>query len=287
MARLLRSLIFVPGNNSRFLEKAKTFSADMVCFDLEDSVPKEEKDSARNLIKEALSKRLEYKSEVYVRTNSPVSGMISQDLSKIVQKGIDGIVIPKVNNTIELKKIIKTLATLEKKRKLKPIEIIPSIESAEGVVNTYAIASSSNRVSALVFGVFDLLNDLGIEYTKQPEGAKYARAKIPLDARAAGKYVIDAIWQDLNDESGLKDDCIIGRNLGYVGKSIIHPNQIPVVHKIFYPTQAEIEWAKKVCQVYMESTKKSKGATKVEGKMIDEVHFKRAKSLLYSINISV
>ena len=287
MARLLRSLIFVPGNNSRFLEKAKTLSADIVCFDLEDSVPKEEKESARNLIKEALSKRFEYKAEVYVRTNSPASGIIPQDLSKIVQKGIDGIVIPKVNNVAELKKIIKTLASLEKKRKLKPIEIIPSIESAEGVVNTYGIASSSNRVSALVFGVFDLLNDLGIEYTKQSEGAKYARAKIPIDARAAGKHVIDAIWQDLNDEDGLEEDCIIGRNLGYVGKSIVHPNQIPAVHKIFYPTQAEIDWAKKVCQAYLESTKKNKGATKVEGKMIDEVHFKRAKALLDSINISV
>ncbi len=287
MARLLRSLIFVPGNNSRFLEKAKTLSADIVCFDLEDSVPKEEKEFARNLIKEALSKRLEYKAEVYVRTNSPASGMIPKDLSKIVQKGIDGIVIPKVNNVVELKKIIKTLANLEKKRKLKPIEIIPSIESAEGVVNTYTIASSSNRVFTLVFGLFDLLNDLGIEYTKQPKGAKYARAKIPLDARAAGKYVIDAIWQDLNDEAGLEEDCIIGRHLGYVGKSIIHPNQIPIVHKIFYPTQAEIEWAKKVCQAYMESTKKSKGATKVEGKMIDEVHFKRAKALLDSINVAV
>lgn len=287
MTRLLRSLIFVPGNNSRFLEKAKTLSADIVCFDLEDSVPNEEKESARNLIKEALSKRFEYKAEVYVRTNSPASGIIPQDLSRIVQKGIDGIVIPKVNNVAELKKIIKTLASLEKKRKLKPIEIIPSIESAEGVVNTYHIASSSSRVSALVFGVFDLLNDLGIEYTKQPEGAKYARAKIPIDAKAAGKYVIDAIWQDLNDEDGLKEDCIIGRNLGYVGKSIIHPNQIPAVHEIFYPTQAEIDWAKKVCQAYLESTKKNKGATKVEGKMIDEVHFKRAKVLLDSINISV
>jgi len=287
MARLLRSLIFVPGNNSRFLEKAKTLSADIICFDLEDSVPKEEKESARNLIKDALNKRLEYKSEVYVRTNSPDSGMIPQDLSKIVQKGIDGIVIPKVNNTIELKKIIKTLATLEKKHKLKSVEIIPSIESAEGVVNTYAIASSSNRVSALVFGIFDLLNDLGIEYSKQSEGAKYARAKIPLDAKAAGKYVIDAIWQDLNDEPGLEEDCKIGRSLGYVGKSIIHPSQIPIVHKIFYPTQAEIGWAKKVYQAYVESTKKSKGATSVEGKMIDEVHFKRAKALLDSINISV
>ncbi|HWY35071.1 MAG TPA: CoA ester lyase [Nitrosopumilaceae archaeon] len=287
MARLLRSLIFVPGNNSRFLEKAKTLLADIVCFDLEDSVPNEEKESARNLIKEALSKRSEYKAEVYVRTNSPASGIIPQDLSKIVQKGIDGIVIPKVNNVAELKKIIKTLVSLEKKRKLKPIEIIPSIESAEGVVNTYHIASSSNRVSTLVFGVFDLLNNLGIEYTKQPEGAKYARAKIPVDARAAGKHVIDAIWQDLNDENGLEGDCIIGRSLGYVGKSIIHPNQIPTVHKIFYPTQAEIEWAKKVCQTYIDSTKKNKGATKVEGKMIDEVHFKRAKALLDSINISL
>ena len=210
MARLLRSLIFVPGNNSRFLEKAQTLSADIVCFDLEDSVPIEEKESARKLIREALINHEKYKAEVYVRTNSPASGMITEDLSKIVQKGIDGIVIPKVNNITELKKIIKTLASLEKKRKLAPIEIIPSIESAEGVVNTYAIASSSNRISTLVFGVFDLLNDLGIEYTKQAEGAKYARAKIPLDARAAGKYVIDAIWQDLNDDAGLEEDCRIG-----------------------------------------------------------------------------
>jgi len=283
MARLLRSLIFVPGNNPRFLEKAKTLSADIVCFDLEDSVPLNEKDSARNLIKEALAKRSEFKSEVYVRTNSPVSGLIPDDLHKIVQKGIDGIVIPKVNNIKELKKIEKLLVMLEKKRKLKPIELIPSIESAEGVVNAYNIASSNKRISALVFGVFDLLNDMGIEYTKQADGAKYARAKIPVDAKAAGKYAIDAIWQDLNDENGLEQDCTIGRNLGYVGKSIIHPNQISVTHRIFHPTKDEIDWAEKVCQAYMESTKKNKGATVVEGKMIDEVHFKRARALLDSV----
>ncbi len=283
MARLLRSLIFVPGNNSRFLEKAKTLPADIICFDLEDSVPREEKDAARNLIKEALAKRSEYKAEVYVRTNSPTSGMIADDLTKIVQKGIDGIVIPKVNNIKELKKIDYLLTNLEKKRKLKPIELMPSIESAEGVVNAYNIVSSNKRISALVFGVFDLLNDMGIEYTKQPEGAKYARAKIPIDAKAAGKYAIDAIWQDLSDEAGFGMDCMIGKSLGYAGKSIIHPDQIPVVHRIFHPNQAEIEWAEKVYQAYMESTKKSKGATIVEGKMIDEVHFKRARALLDSV----
>lgn len=282
MSRLLRSLLFVPGNNQRFLEKAKTLSADIVCFDLEDSVPLEEKNSARNLIKGILEKRSDYQSEIYIRTNSPVSGMISDDLTAIVQKGIDGIVIPKVNNVKEIKKIEKTLTGLEKKRKLKPIELMASIESSEGVVNAYSIASSSKRISALVFGVFDLLNDLGVEYTKQAEGAKYARAKIPIDAKAAGKYALDAIWQDLNDVAGLEQDCVMAKNLGYAGKTIIHPNQIQTVHGIFYPTTYEIEWAKKVINAYESAKEKKKGATKVEGKMIDEVHFKRAKALLAS-----
>ena len=286
MARLLRSLLFVPGNNQRFLEKAKTLSADIVCFDLEDSVPLEEKKSARNIIKEALEKRTDYQAEIYVRTNSPMSGLIVEDLVAIVQKGIDGIVIPKVNNASEIKKIEKALANLEKKRRLKPIELMASIESAEGVVNAYSIASSSKRVSSLIFGVFDLLNDLGIEYTKQAEGAKYARAKIPIDARAAGKYALDAIWQDLNDESGLEQDCIMAKNLGYAGKTIIHPNQIQTTHRIFYPTSSEVEWAKKVIDAYVSAKKKKKGATKVEGKMIDEVHFKRAQTLLQSVNLT-
>lgn len=280
MSRLFRSLIFVPGNNPRFLEKAKTLSADIVCFDLEDSVPDSEKKNARNLIKNALKTRSQYTSEIYVRTNSPTSGKIQDDLKEIVQKGIDGIVIPKVNNATELKKIEKTLALLEKKQKLQPIGLIPSIESAEGVVNTHEIASASKRISAIVFGVFDFLNDMGIEYTKQPEGAKFARAKIPIEAKAVGVYALDAIWQDLKDEKGLIEDCKIGKSLGYVGKTIIHPDQILIIHKTFHPNKTELEWAEKVCNTYEKSTKKGKGATTVDGKMIDEVHYKRAKSLL-------
>ena len=280
MARLLRSLLFVPGNNARFIEKAKILTADIICFDLEDSVPTEEKKPARNLIKNVLTNRSQYRAEVYVRTNSPTSGMILADLAEIVQKGIDGIVIPKVNDANEITKIEKILISLEKKRKLKPIELMPSIESAAGVVNAYRIASSSERVSALVFGVFDLLNDLGVEYTKQAEGARYSRSKIPIDAKAAGKYAIDAIWQDLNDTVGLKQDCLVARNLGYSGKSIIHPDQIEATHRVFHPTPTEIEWAKKVIEAYSLAKKKKKGATKIDGKMIDDVHVKRAKTLL-------
>jgi citrate lyase subunit beta / citryl-CoA lyase len=280
MTQLFRSLIFVPGNNPRFLEKAKKIHADIVCFDLEDSVPDDEKISARKLIKNALKSRSEYSSSIFVRTNSPLSGKIPSDLKEVVQKGIDGIVIPKVNNVAELKKIQKILSGLEKSKKLKPIQIIPSIESAEGVVNSYPIASFGQRVTAIVFGIFDLLNDLGVEYTKNSPGGKYSRYKIPVDAAAAGISAIDGIWQDLNDLKGLQKDCNFGKSLGYAGKSIIHPDQISMVHKSFYPNKTEILWAEKVCKVYLESTKKGKGATTVNGKMIDEVHYKQAQALL-------
>jgi citrate lyase subunit beta/citryl-CoA lyase len=280
MTQLFRSLIFVPGNNPRFLEKAKKIQADIVCFDLEDSVPDDEKTSARKLIKNALKSRSEYSSSIFVRTNSPLSGKIPSDLKEIIQKGIDGIVIPKVNNVTELKKIQKTLSGLEKSKKLKPIQIIPSIESAEGVVNSYSIASFGKRVTAIVFGIFDLLNDLGVEYTKDSPGGKYSRYKIPVDAAAAGISAIDGIWQDLNDLKGLQKDCNFGKSLGYTGKSIIHPDQISMVHKSFYPNKTEISWAEKVCKVYLKSTKKGKGATTVDGKMIDEVHYKQAQALL-------
>ena len=158
---------------------------------------------------------------------------------------------------------------------------MPSIESALGVVNCYEIASSSKRIDALVFGIFDLLNDMGIEYIKgNPRGAKYSRYKVPVAATAAGVAAIDGIWQDLKDKNGFTKDCQVGKSLGYVGKSVIHPDQIQTVHKIFHPNKTEIKWAKKVCSVYEKSTKKGKGATVVEGKMIDEAHYKRAKALL-------
>lgn len=280
MTRLFRSLLFVPGNNSKFLEKAKTIKPDIVCFDLEDSVPNTEKKTARKFIQNALDDRNQYPASVFVRTNSPASGKITDDLEAVVRKGLDGIVIPKVNTVSELSRIEKKISLLEKKHKLQPTFLIPSIESAQGVVNCYSIASFSKRIIAVVFGVFDLLNDMGIEYSKQSEGAKYARSKIPLDAKAAGVVAIDAIWQDLRDEKGLEKDCKIGKNLGYSGKSIIHPEQIEVTHKSFHPNKTEIEWAKKVCNAYLKSVKKGKGATTVEGKMIDEVHYKQAKALL-------
>ncbi len=280
---MFRSLIFVPGNSTRFIEKAKTLQADIICFDLEDSVPSNEKDAARKIIADALARRQEYSKPVYVRTNSPESGLISADLKAVVQKGIDGIVVPKVNDAAEIIEIKKQVAALEAERGTGRIALMPSIETAKGVVNTYPIASADDRINALVFGVFDFLYDMRLDYDEHDDtGYAYARAKVPVDTRAAGVHAIDAIWQKIDDAAGLVRDATIAKRLGYSGKSIIHPSQIEPVHKVFLPSKNEIEWAKKVVQALGEAMEKGsgRGAVRLEGRMVDAVHYKQAKAIL-------
>ena len=281
---MFRSLIFVPGNSMRFVEKAKTLAADIICFDLEDSVPDNEKDAARRIISETLlARRQEYSGIVYVRTNSPESGLIPDDLKAVLQEGIDGIVVPKVNDVSEMLEIKKHIVMLEKERKTDKIALMPSIETARGVVNAYLIASADERIKALVFGVFDFLYDMRLDYDEHdPVGYSYVRAKVPVDARAAGVHAIDAIWQKIDDIDGLTRDATMARRLGYSGKSIIHPSQIEPVHKVFRPSKNEVEWAKKVVQALGQAMKKGtgRGAVRLEGKMIDAVHYKQAKAIL-------
>jgi len=280
---MFRSLIFVPGNRIRFVEKAKTLAADIICFDLEDSVPENEKHAARGIIAETLlARRQEYSGHVYVRTNSPESGLVPDDLKAILQKGIDGIVVPKVNDACEMLEIKKHIVMLEKERKIGKIALMPSIETARGVVNAYLVASADERIKALVFGVFDFLYDMRLDYDEHdPLGYSYVRAKIPIDARAAGIPAIDAIWQKIDDIDGLIRDATMARRLGYSGKSIIHPSQIEPVHNVFRPSKSEVEWAKKVVQALAQAMDKGtgRGAVRLEGRMIDAVHYKQAKAI--------
>lgn len=279
---MFRSLIFVPGNSARFVEKAKTLHADIVCFDLEDSVPATEKLSARKIIAETLSRRQEYSAQVYVRTNSLESGLLLEDLRAAARKGIDGIVVPKVNDANETLEIIKQVAMVEAEKRIE-MTVMPSIETAKGVINAYKIANTDDRINALIFGVFDFLYDMRLDYDERDaSGYSYARAKIPVDARAAGVGAIDAIWQKIDDVKGLVNDATIAKRLGYSGKCIIHPGQIDPVHKVFHPTKSEIEWARKVVVALGEAMEKGsgKGAVRLDGRMVDAVHYKQAKAIL-------
>jgi citrate lyase subunit beta / citryl-CoA lyase len=287
---LYRSLIFVPGNSKRFVEKAKALKADIICFDLEDSVPANEKDAARKIIAEALTHRTHYKSNFYVRINSLESDLESLDLAEVIKEGIDGVVVPKVNDESQIKVLDNRISTLEDDQQMikESIKLVPSIESARGVVNAYSIARSSQRVNAMVFGIFDFLYDMRLDYIENDnlEEYVYARAKVPVDARAAGVESFDGIWQNVDDIEGLTKDAMVAKRLGYSGKSIIHPSHIDPVHMVFVPTTSQIKWATRVVEALQEAMERGEGqgAVKLEGKMIDAVHYKQAKAILDSIN---
>ena len=282
---MFRSLIFVPGNSERFVEKAKTLSADIICLDLEDSVPANEKASARKIVAVALAHRNEFKGSVYVRTNSVESGLVAEDLAASVRAGLDGVVIPKVNDELEIMDVVKQVASLESPSQ-PSVNIMPSIETARGVVSAYRIATADDRINCLVFGVFDFLHDMKLDYDEHDAtGYSYARAKIPVDARAAGIDAVDAIWQKIEDLDGLTRDATMARMLGYSGKSIIHPSQIEPVHNAFRPSMDQIQWARKVVLALGEAMEKGsgRGAVSLEGKMIDAVHYKQAKAILDAV----
>ena len=287
-----RSLIFIPGNNQRFLEKSRTINSDIICYDLEDSVPQEEKETARESVRSAIqtiNKIDDANKEriLAVRINSPTSDQMVTDLKKVITPGIDAIVIPKVDDDKQIAEISRIIEKEENAKNIQSgiIKIIPSIESALGVVNAYNIAKSDQRITTLVFGIFDFLHDMKIDNQdiETITSFMYGRAKVPVDARAAGIDSIDSIWQDIHDHSGLIKDLDLGKKMGYNGKCIIHPAQIEHVHNAFSASTQDIEWAKKVVQALDSAKNNSAGAVKLEGKMVDAVHYKQAKRILDSI----
>ena len=285
---MFRSLLFIPGNNTKFIAKSYSLSPDILCYDLEDSVPLNEKENARKNISEIFQLN-QYKNNslIYVRINSIESGLFETDLRTIVHSGLNGIVIPKVNTISDIGKAKEVIKERELSMGLEvgKIKLIPSIETAKGVLNAYKLAKSA-RVTAIVFGIFDYLYDMGIA-DDDSVSTSYARSKIPVDAVAAGVVAIDGIWQNIDDISGLERDARFARKMGYAGKSIIHPSHITPTHQIFTPTPKQIEWAKKVLLLMQETIEKGsgKGAVRLEGKMIDAVHYKQAKSILYAADL--
>jgi citrate lyase subunit beta/citryl-CoA lyase len=304
---MYRTLLFIPGNNKKFLDKSKSIYPDILCFDIEDSVPLSEKSIGREMISQTLKSYTHnltikdtnnntnnkfnednntddnHSPQIFVRINSFESGLYEQDLESIICDQLDGIVIPKVNSETELEKIIVMIENLEKQRNIhKTIRLIPSIESSQGVVNSYDIAKFNSRICSIIFGVFDYLYDMKLDYVDEGIEYSYARAKIPVDARAAGIPALDSIWQKVDDIEGLQRDAKTAKRLGYAGKSIIHPKHIEPVHKVFVPSQNEIEWANKVIATLkqIQGQNDKRGAFKVDGKMIDAVHFKQAKLIL-------
>jgi len=266
----------------RMIHKLPTLTADAVILDLEDSVPMAEKDTARIFIRDSLDYLSTGVSDIYVRVNGLATGLTAEDCEFVVQKGITGIMIPKVESRNEVLEVEKIIEELERKRGLEPgsVVLIPTIESAKGVVNAYEIASASKRVIALGFGAVDFTRDMGVSLSKEGTELFFARSYVAIAARAAGVLAIDTVFTDIADREGLIKDAMLAKQLGFKGKFLIHPSQIEPVNRIFSPSEKEIEYAKKVVQAFKEAEARGLGAASLEGRMIDIAVYKQAEDLL-------
>ena len=266
-----RSLLIMPANRESMLAKAATYGADALVFDLEDSVPLAEKPKARALAREYIGK-LRDTALIYVRVNALQTGMLEDDLDAIAVEGLASIRVPKAESAEDIRRVDALLTRIEKAARASPpmrIEICPSLESAKGVWFAYEIASSSPRVRSIMCGTAengDLQGDLGYTWTAEGEEKLYVRSRVLLAARAAGvEHVLDGAFSNVRDAQALRVDCEAARKLGYRGRSVIHPNQIETVNRVFRPTEEELDYYRRVVRAFDEAVARGSAAITVDG----------------------
>ncbi len=294
--RATRSLLAVPANRRRMVEKALASSADGVFLDLEDAVAPDEKAGARKKAIQALNELDWRNRQTLYRVNALDTPYFYRDVIEVVEEAgdrLDSVLIPKVQRPEDLHVAATLLSQVEAAVGLEPgkVKIEGQIESAEGLVNIDAIARATERLDALHFGPGDFAASLRMphrsigvmdEWDEVYPGHRfhYAMQRIVIAARAAGLRAVDGPLADYRDEEGLRQSCLIARSLGFDGKWCIHPAQIEVVNEVFSPTEKEIEWARKVVAAYEEANAAGSGAISIDGQMIDAASIKMAQNTL-------
>jgi citrate lyase subunit beta/citryl-CoA lyase len=276
-----RSILFVPGNKPRMLDRARTLPADAVMLDLEDGVPPGEKAAARATVRQALEAS-PYRPVAILRVNGFPSGLAEEDLHQAFAPGVSAVCLPKAESAAGVEHLATLLDGLEKVQGLQPATtgILLMVETALGVLHAYEMARASRRVRALCLGGEDLARDLGAVRTRDGQELALARAQMVLAARAAGAVAIDTVYTDLNDPEGLLAEARHARQLGYSGKLLIHPAQIEPVHRAFAPSEEEVAYARRVLAAFAAAEARGDGVIALDGQMIDAPVVARARELL-------
>lgn len=280
--RLRRSLLYVPGNMPSMLQNIPIFAADAVIIDLEDAVPLSEKDAARRLVRRFLETYRDRRQEVLVRINALDTEWGRDDLAEVLPALPDGIRLPKAD-TPEIVERLDTLLTEHEEAlgvEIGRFRVLPSIESAQGVINCIDIAATSPRILGLAFGAEDYTASMEIERTKTGEELFNARSRVVWAAKAAGVQAIDSIFSDVKDVDAFRREVELVKGLGYTGKSLINPRQIDVCHEVFQPKPEEIAYALEVVEAIRRAREMGTGVISLKGKMVDAPVVKRAMRVL-------
>ena len=279
---LIRSVIFVPGNRENMLERAKSFKADVVMVDLEDSVPPGEKAVARDLAKDWVPTLRREGQRVMVRVNSLDTGLTRSELEVVVSPDLYGISVGKVESTWNIRDVDRMLSAIEPAAGVEQgsIKISAWVETASALVDARDIAIASQRVIALAFGAEDFTNDMGIQRSDTGEEIQVPRSLVPVAARAANVASLDSPFVLFQDPDALRADAHRARQMGYTGKHAIHPAQLDIINEVFSPSLEEVAYARKIMEAWDEAEAAGRGSLAIDGRMVDVPVVKRAQNLL-------
>ena len=279
---LYRSFIFVPGNRENMLERAKSFKADVIMVDLEDSVPPGEKVTARDIAKDWVPTLRREGHRVMVRVNSLDTGLTRSELENLVSPSLYGISLGKVESKWNILDVDRMLRAIEPLAGVEPglIKIVAWAETASALVDARDIAASSSRVIALAFGAEDFTNDMGIERSDAGDEVQVPRSLVPVAARAANVASLDSPFVAFKDPDALRADAQRARQMGYTGKHAIHPAQLDIINEVFSPAPDEVAYARRIIEAWDKAQAEGRGSLAMDGRMVDVPVVKRAQNLL-------
>ncbi len=273
-----RSVLYMPGSNTRAQEKAKTLPVDGIILDLEDATAPDAKVEARSIIRRTLEQRDAYGGrELIVRVNGLDTPWGYEDLVAMATAGADAILLPKVDSADTVRRAV---AVLEAHGAPAELAIWCMMETARGVLHAEEIADSHPRVACLVMGTSDLARELHAEHTPLRLPMLTSLGLCLLAARAAGLAILDGVHLDLQDMEGFEAACRQGRELGFDGKTLIHPKQIEPANRIFAPSEEEVARARRIIQAWNEAKAAGKGVVVVDGRLVENLHVVMAERTL-------
>jgi citrate lyase subunit beta/citryl-CoA lyase len=269
-----RSVLYMPGSNSRALDKARSLPADGLIFDLEDAVAPDAKAAARTLVLDALGQGGYGGREILLRVNGPATAWGRDDLAAAARSGAHGVLLPKVESAAQVQEADAILAASGA-----PDDqaIWCMMETPKGILRAAEIAGSSPRLGGLVMGTSDLAKDLHAAHTKMRLPMLVSLGQCLLAARAYGLAILDGVHLDLDDVEGFAESCRQGLELGFDGKTLIHPKTIDIANRIFAPDEAELAWANKIIAAFGEARTKGAGVVVVDGKLVEQLHVEMAE----------
>ena len=279
-----RSALYMPGSNERALEKAKSLSADLFIFDMEDAVSPDNKERARDLILNVLSnEKAGYRGKkILTRINSMDTVWANMDLECLQNSGTDGILFPKVSDVSDMFLIQKRLRELNFK---KAPEVWIMAETPKCVLNLGKILEEFSNIGGIVVGTNDLAKELVLPKQTSRAGLLYALGSIILTAKAYNVITLDGVFNSISDQEGLLVEASEGKNMGYDGKTLIHPSQIEAANKVFSPSAKEIELANKIIEAYEKAKEEKSRVTTVDGVLVEELHVKQSLALISKLKM--